>query len=246
MKRMSGMKIYAVEDTWLAFQMDRPVFRIGFEPELPDDHANDIDRSLSCLASRVFAYSKTDANNVTAISMIEDMGFHLVETHMQFEKTIDLSSDRMDFPEIRFAQREDMKAVSSLAGRSFICSRFHMDPLIPNPLADRIKAEWAANYFRGKRGDQMVVGVFDGRIVGFLQLLRTPEQTLIIDLIAVDKRFRGRGLAKKMCRYAETNTEGMALYRVGTQVTNLSSIRLYQRLGFSFTGASYTFHFHRE
>ena len=82
-----------------------------------------------------------------------------------------------------------------------------------------------------------------GAVVGFLQLLRAGA-TLVIDLIAVEPRVRGRGIASDLVALAERSTENVETLRVGTQIANVPSIRLYETLGFRTTGATYVFHYH--
>jgi ribosomal protein S18 acetylase RimI-like enzyme len=134
--------------------------------------------------------------------------------------------------------------VVGLARRSFIYSRFHLDKAIPRETADTLKAEWVGNYFTGKRGDQMVVALVDGTIVGFLQLLYGRDKTVTIDLISVDASQRRKGIASDMIAYAEAECGDFKQIRVGTQIANVPSIRLYEKIGFRVTGAQYVFHYH--
>jgi ribosomal protein S18 acetylase RimI-like enzyme len=82
-------------------------------------------------------------------------------------------------------------------------------------------------------------------IAGFLQLLVTPE-ALVIDLIAVAERARRSGRASAMIAFALHNMEPRAEMRVGTQVVNTASMRLYEGLGFRVSGAQYVMHYHAE
>jgi ribosomal protein S18 acetylase RimI-like enzyme len=130
-----------------------------------------------------------------------------------------------------------------VARKNFVYSRFHLDRAVPNVLADKIKAEWVGNYFLGKRGDEMVVALVDERVVGFLQLLRRNEN-LIIDLIAVDASQRRKGIARDMIAYAESQYDDCSHIVVGTQVANIPSIRLYEKIGFRLRSSKYVFHYH--
>ena len=144
---------------------------------------------------------------------------------------------------MRFAQDQDREGVKALAARNFIYSRFHMDPLIPRDLANEVKAAWAENFFFKKRGDNMVVAFKDSSPAGFLQLLYLGKD-LVIDLIAVEKRFRRMGIARAMIHFAETALKEFEEMVVGTQIANVPSIRLYEKLGFTVASSAYTFHYH--
>ena len=76
--------------------------------------------------------------------------------------------------------------------------------------------------------------------------LKGKSSTIVIDLIAIDEKNRGKGLAKEMISYAHVNclTKG-GIIEVGTQITNTSSIKLYSKLGFHMNSASYVLHMHK-
>jgi ribosomal protein S18 acetylase RimI-like enzyme len=107
------------------------------------------------------------------------------------------------------------------------------------------KAQWAGNFFLGKRGDHMVIAEHAGGVVGFTQLLNTGDDALVVDLIAVDVNCRGRGVARGMIRYAASMWGLGRPLRVGTQIANTVSLLAYQRMGFRIISSSYVFHHHR-
>ena len=145
---------------------------------------------------------------------------------------------------MRSASAEDRGAVESIAREGFASTRFHLDPSFPQTFANEIKAQWAGNFFSGQRGDAMLVAeASDGAIAGFLQLLvRGPD--LVIDLIAVSEKWRGKGVGGAMIEAAEAQFEQCSQYLVGTQLANAPSLRLYQSCGFSLKSGAYVFHFH--
>ena len=146
---------------------------------------------------------------------------------------------------VRFATSADEAETVSIARSSFIYSRFHLDNQIPRETADRMKAEWVGNYFRGQRGNRLVVAEEEGHVVGFLLLLYDEVPKLItIDLIATDKAYQRRGIAREMVRFAEGSIPGYERIIVGTQLANVPSIQLYERLGFTVRSASHVFHYH--
>ncbi len=233
-------------DQWLSDVLQHEVYRLDVTDEFFRIRESTIREYLSSKAPKnVFIYAKVRISDLGAINFLEKLGFHLVDTNIVFEKSID-SESRVSGPtEIRFAVPEDRQAVRSLAANSFSYSRFHLDPLITDEKANLVKASWADNFFLGKRGDSMVVASVDGKIAGFLQLLYSKED-LIIDLIAVDGLFRRKGVASDMILYAQRNLKGFNKVRVGTQLANIPSIRMYEKLEFIFSDASYVFHYHHS
>ena len=237
-----------VHDQWLAQILQRDVYRLVVDDDLIEkaaDQASREHRLLRELQSRpVFMYAKVPTVSVRSIRFLEALGFSLVETNVVFEKPRAPTHEFAGHCAVRFAVPEDKSQVMGLAQKSFVYARFYVDAAIPRAVADTIKAEWAGNYFAGKRGDEMVVAPVNERIVGFLLLLRGNNGSLIIDLIAVDGDQRRAGIASDMIAYAECQCRGCSRMLVGTQVTNRPSIRLYEKIGFRMLASQYVFHYH--
>ena len=223
-------------DEWLSKILGRNVWNLVLE--------GDFRRKVFDLVNSGFAYSKVDVEDLERIAFLEYLGFNLVETNVVFERRANPSLCFGAHREMRFAEERDSEAVKGIARNSFRYSRFHLDPIIPNELANRIKAEWVGNYFEGKRGDKMIVAVVNGEVVGFLLLFFEREKSFVIDLIAVGKEFRNRGIAQSMVAYIAYDC-GPIEIRTGTQIVNLPSVRFYEKNGFRMVGASYTFHLHK-
>ena len=91
----------------------------------------------------------------------------------------------------------------------------------------------------------MVVVEENSKIVGFLQLIEKNKNNIVIDLIAIDEKNRGKGLAQEMISFAGVNCiDGEGVIEVGTQIANKSSINLYSKLGFNVNTAFYVLHLH--
>jgi len=75
--------------------------------------------------------------------------------------------------------------------------------------------------------------------------LIVKKKELLIDLIGVDNKAQGKGVASAMINFA-SKTINHSLIKVGTQIGNTPSIKLYQKLGFLFSGSDYVFHYHSQ
>lgn len=220
--------------------LERPCRRVVFgEPPSQSGQVESLERGLN--EPGAFLYSKVPANSADDALFLQRHGFFLADAAVTLERPI--SPVSVDVLPSRFAVPDDKSAVMDVAKRSFSFDRFHMDPIIPREYADRVKAEWVGNFFSGQRGDYLVVGLDNGKVAGFLQLL-APERTLTIDLIAVSPESRRKDLARAMLAFAEGRIPDMVLYRVGTQAANIPSMRLYENYGFRAISSSYTFHRH--
>jgi len=219
--------------------LGKPVFRVTGTVE------DESDRNLhSCAERAAFSYARLATSDSRSLQAFQAAGFQVVDTTITLETSGLPPSDGDDARRVRFARAVDADAVEQLSREGFAYSRFHLDPRIDRTVADEIKAQWAANFFRGARGDHMVVGGHDGPASGFLQLLSGADGVLTIDLIAVAASHRRKGLAAAMIRFAAHRCPGTVRLRVGTQAANIESLRLYQRLGFVITDTAHVLHCH--
>jgi len=199
----------------------------------------------------LFIYTKVSTQAVEHIQFLTSIGFFLIDTNVTLKKKIDSQHNKNNKQgsqniDIRFANDRDRAGAVSVARNSFIYSRFHLDPWFSDNLANNIKAQWVSSYFDGIRGDQMVVALINNEIIGFLQILKPDENHFIIDLIGVDQEHQRKGIAKKMVNFAIQKNNGINKVLVGTQIGNIPSIKLYQKLGFFLENAKYVFHFYNK
>jgi ribosomal protein S18 acetylase RimI-like enzyme len=229
-------------DRWLGEIMGVRAYRAS--GSLMPAEAQQAAQVLRSIASQPsFVHARVPSRDLATAHGLEMQGFRLVDTNVTLETDALLPGLEAQTA-ARTARPEDAPAVEQIARRGFEVSRFHLDPELRPGLANEIKAQWAANFFRGQRGDFMVVAECEGGVAGFLQLLVAPEAVLVIDLIAVEPQFRGRGLASAMIRYAASTCGTPRRLRVGTQIANVGSLALYQRLGFRITASAHVFHLH--
>jgi ribosomal protein S18 acetylase RimI-like enzyme len=223
-------------DEWLSALLEKPVYHVSGnvldinEEDIPDEHC--------------FIDAKASVEDLSSVKHLEDLGFRLIDTNVQLIR----KAQRINFSKIgtRFALESDENMVRQLAGSSFTQSRFHIDREISGKIANKIKSEWAANFFLKKRGEWMVVSEINGVLVGFLQLLKKDHSTIVIDLIAVSPSFQGKGIGKSMISFAIQNcTAVIPNVIVGTQIANMNSLKTYNNLGFRTTSAQYVFHMHK-
>jgi ribosomal protein S18 acetylase RimI-like enzyme len=229
-----------LHDEFLSALVGRPSFRVGLPPHGCDDAAVDAVRAAQ--RGPVFLYGKLPTDRLAAVARLEELGFHLVDTNVTFERT---AAGLGGLPGMtRPVRPADRDAVVAIAASSFAYSRLHLDPAIPRAVADRSRAEWAGNFFAGSRGDHMLVAESDGAVAGFAQLLGPLDGAVTIDLIGVAAPFRRRGIAGALIA-ASAGIAGTRTLRVGTQIANTPSLRLYQACGFGVVASHYVLHYHR-
>lgn len=146
---------------------------------------------------------------------------------------------------VRDAAVRDCEPVARVAGEMLVTSRFHLDPRIESQLASELKREWVRNFFKGLRGNRLLVAELDGEVAGFLQVLER-EGLGTIDLIAVLPVLQGTGAAGDLIKQWLRESSAITNVRVGTQISNVRSLRAYGRLGFRARESAYVLHFHGD
>lgn len=231
------------EDEWLSGLMGMPSFRL-IEAESRTHWKSRLP------AGKAFVFAKLPPASVEAVKDLSDAGFALVDTSIVLEKAPGSSRGKAANPDtsVSPAVPEDFAAATDIAGSCFEFSRFHLDPLVPDSIADAIKREWVASYCAGKRGAELLVAKTEGRVSGFLAVLTAGagrDGVATIDLIGVAAEWRRRGVADALVsRFIQRWEEKARVFRVGTQLANQPSLRLYQNHGFKVVDSSYVMHAH--
>ena len=171
--------------------------------------------------------------------MLTSAGFEKVETLVTFERLLD--NDVSDAHGTTLGGAEAASQSVEIARTAFRDDRFHRDTRVPKDGADELKARWVANSFAG-RADAIVVRHENERVVGFCACLyREPHA--VIDLIATAPDAQGRGHGRALVAGALAHYTGQAqAMRVGTQLDNHRSRKLYVESGFVEVSRADTFH----
>lgn len=152
--------------------------------------------------------------------------------------------DKLDliFEEGKTAHEVELRKITASAYKH---SHYFNDPNIPLKKAEAIYQKWVSNSLDGF-ADYVIIVRLKRKIVGYitLRIKNLDEKAFgIIDLIAVEENYRGRGIGKmlviegikKICNKIGT------LY-VSTQISNMPGLRLYEGLGFKVILSEATLH----
>jgi ribosomal protein S18 acetylase RimI-like enzyme len=195
-------------------------------------------------SAKGFYTSRVLAEDAAAIGAFEDFGFHVVDVNVTLERT---GGEGLHGAGVAPATADQHDELLRVAASCFRYSRFHLDPLIPRDVADRVKRAWVSSYVDGTRGVELLAVEHDGRAAGFLAVLAAVDGARVIDLVGVAAEAQGLGLGEALVsQVAPRHGEGGRTLRVGTQVANVPSLRLYEKLGFRVTSARAILHRHVE
>lgn len=140
---------------------------------------------------------------------------------------------------IEMASAKRKQACLWIASTSFTEDRLHRDVEFPDAEADKQKM------LRVERGfdkpDEAVYIARKGQQVHGFVIVSITKEHCIIELIAVDRRHRGKGIGKALLGTVAAAYEPLVLI-AGTQSTNTASQRLYASMGFEREASYRTFH----
>jgi ribosomal protein S18 acetylase RimI-like enzyme len=233
-----------------------PVFRLQTAKGTVNADASDVAqlvRTHSASHPRALYYAKVDTARIAAAVALAGAGFFPVDVNVTFEMASGLAvpralPDTEDTIGVADIGPDQHEAILAIAESCFRYSRFHLDPLLPDAIANRIKREWVASYLRRDRGAALLAATLDGRPAGFLAALASEEnghRIYVIDLVGVESSAQRRGVGRALVQtFLNRYCELADVLRVGTQIANVPSMRLYQQLGFSIVGSQYVFHLH--
>jgi GNAT superfamily N-acetyltransferase len=192
---------------------------------------------------------KIPVADVRTIGFLTSLGFRVIDTGVELDAVPAALAARVAKRDsrtwrVRPATPVDREAVERVAGGNLVTSRFHLDPQIEPERASGLKRAWAGNFFDGRRGDRLFVAEADRGVAGFLLVLERDGEGFI-DLIALDPILRGTGAAGALIRAWLECVPSLRRVVVGTQLSNVQSLRAYNKLGFRVCGASHVLHYHR-
>jgi ribosomal protein S18 acetylase RimI-like enzyme len=231
-----------VRDSFAEKYLGKPVHRL-IQPELAES-------ALETLIGEgpVLVEAKLAAHAVGCAALLTGLGFRMIDINVQLDAPADtirsaaLPSIGSDIW-IRDAAAADRDSVERVASVNLVTSRYHLDPQINPAAASRFKAAWAGNFFDGTRGQRLLVAERYGAVGGFLQVLEADEVGTI-DLIALDSDLRGSGAFDGLIRTWLEQSPAIGRVVVGTQVSNVRSLRSYERVGFRVRATTFVLHYH--
>ena len=136
------------------------------------------------------------------------------------------------------------KKLISLALQSGFYSRFARDKNFKNNEFTRLYTKWIEKSIKGKIAKDVIVWV-DNNIEKGVITLEKEGNFGKIGLIAVDKKYRQKGIGKQLVYAALTKYKemGINLVKVSTQKDNVAACKLYEKLGFVEEKVQNVYHF---
>lgn len=196
-----------------------------------------------------FFQAKIATRDVIAVNNARRAGFAVIDVNvtLDWDNCAGFGQEGGAGVIVESVTADDVAAIEAIAGRCFTFSRFHLDPAIGLERAHEVKRQWARNACNG-RAKAVYVARRGGAVCGFLAVLvnEQAERTdAVIDLVGVDGSHQGQGAGRALSSFfIERWRDRADRLRVGTQISNIRALRLYESIGFRVTETTYVLHAH--
>lgn len=212
--------------------------------------AADVDRLAEAYASqtgRTF-YTAINVNNRNEINrkMTETFGknLFLADINLSFWKSVGAERPLPETDGFTVTITNSLPyepEVVRIAG-NFIYSRFFNDTRLGEKRFD-IYRSWVTNAF-DQPDRYYVLARAQERVLGFILFSFNADQSVTIELLAVDEAYRGKHVGTVLMQHLERflHTRRVEKYYVGTQVSNIAAINFYFHNGFQIYRVNSIYH----
>ncbi|MDH4203069.1 MAG: hypothetical protein OEV87_09250 [Phycisphaerae bacterium] len=181
--------------------------------------------------------------------LLQTAGFRLIDTALSVRyENLHAYSDK-DSTELSLTPvvPSEMEFLVDMAGTSFHHGRYHMDPRLPNALADRRYKDWISRSFDSRNPQQVLTAKVDGAICGF-SVVECGDSRGYLHLHAIGSIWQGKKLGHEMISQSLRYLYTLGAKSVGTKISasNLRAINMHARLNGHFVAADRLLHWHRE
>ncbi|MCC2681179.1 MAG: GCN5-related N-acetyltransferase [Nitrosospira multiformis] len=198
--------------------------------------------------------ARFDASRINVTQQFETLGGILCDTLIYYElrchrvkNSITVTYPDKELFRLREVTTKDQVAVTNVAREAFseYFGHYHSDPMFNRRDCDEVYVSWCETTIKnaGKINKVIVAEDING-ICGFLTMKVHNDEYLELVLSGVAKRVEGRGVYRRMIRYAVEDAIRTGFKRVftSTQIINLAVQRVWIAQGFLPTRFEYTFH----
>lgn len=206
---------------------------------------NELNESLALLSKEEVKLVYGSFINEVSSELFYFPGYEakLVDKKVTYLK--DVNKDAVYDPGIfKFNFKKPSDELLNLAVDSGVYSRFNFDKRIPKIKFQDLYKLWMINSVNGSLAKSVLVYKEKNKILGMITLTEKGNRA-DIGLIAVNNKFRGMGIGKKLIdageRWAQDNA--YKKIQVVTQGFNLPACILYDKMNFKVESIEYFYHF---
>jgi GNAT superfamily N-acetyltransferase len=193
--------------------------------------------------------ARCKVSEMRAAQAMERAGFALMDTLVCYGRALiglppPADAGGVEIRLIRPGEEESVKAIAAESFRGY-AGHYHADDRIDRTIVEEIYPSWALRSCVSRDvADDVLVAELDGVLAGFATMrLNSPEEGEGV-LFAVAPSAQGRGIYRSFMVHGTEWCRARHAKRmvVSTQIVNAAVQKVWTRLGFEFSHASYTFH----
>ncbi|MFP3019095.1 MAG: dTDP-4-amino-4,6-dideoxy-D-galactose acyltransferase [Arsenophonus sp.] len=212
--------------TWESDFFNRKTAKLNFLPNAPTI-------SLSQLDEYDIIKAKVTTGNTKLIDAMTTIGFFLIEGEIDFCLNV-AGRVKNKSLELSVADEKDIEELKSIAATAFLHSRFR-SPWYRLEDNIRFYSFWIEKAVKGTFDDicLLLKGV-QGDIHGFVTIKKlSSKKEARIGLLATAAPYQRKGIGKQLITISRQWSEqkGVDRLRIATQISNISAIRLYSKMG---------------
>jgi len=243
---MYNPKVLIKESKWDSDIFNKKVGALNLETILTSGEINSLQKEVTKFDLVVIKDLTKNFGNSEIIS--NKLNGYIVDLNVQFSKNVSINSqestENVD-REKTLSSKEKLKVIE-IASKAFEYSRFYNDGNIEKETADKIFEKWVKNSFDNDT-KRFILYKSDEEVLGFLLLnINDFHEEITIELIAVDNNVVAKGIGKTLMNKFESSFSSKKyekyLFRVGTQINNITAMNFYIKNNYKMSRESRTYH----
>lgn len=158
----------------------------------------------------------------------------LTDVNIQYIKKVDFVKKYKANSYIKIENNfEENKEIVDIAEKAFMYSRFKNDDHLSEN-RNEVYREWTKNAFN-KPYKYFCYFIKDSKIIGYILFsIKEDNESIFLELIAVNKEFKGQGIGQQLIEQLEKFAVENKIknINVGTQLNNIKAQNFYEKNGF--------------
>jgi len=226
-----------VKDLWLSKASNINCFNVKTLHEVN----NEIIKKNTLITCKV-----RDDKKKNLINKKNNLKFQLIGQNIIFSKKIDIKNISPNVNlNFEVSKKKDKLKIIDICLRNMKSSRFDLDLRIPRIKAKRIRINWISSYFLDTKKKIIYSIKIENKLIGLL-CIKKDKKNIVIDLIALKKKFSGMGIGKKMINFLEFKFANYKNILVGTYKENKPAIIFYKKNGFKKFKSYEVYHYYEK
>lgn len=195
----------------------------------------------------VFLIARCPSDDLPAVQAMEQEGFLLMDSQVTYSHSLPTPSVATEGVVLRPVRPDEAEVVSALAAAAFRSygGHYHADTRLNRARCEEVYPSWAYRSCVSREvADEVLVAERDHQLAGFVTLKMNDDLEGDVPLYGVHPAMQRQQVGRSLISGALDwfQTRGAERMMISTQITNLSSQKVWIRLGFEPSAHFYTFH----